>query len=283
MNQQLLRLGVLAVAAMTVVSGAVRAADPVPQYPLAVAATPDGALFLADRNLPGVWKLADDKLTLFHQASKKFRTPLNAIRCLGVDRDGRLLAGDSATRDVFRFNADGNPEPLTKGEIGIPMALAVDAQGDILVADLELHRIVKVPAAGGVPTVVATVPAPRGLTIDAEQRIWIVSHGSDQLLRLSPDGQTREVIVSGRPFGFPHHIVLDDGVAYIADGYLPGVWKVTPGQPAEKWLSGEPFKNPVGIAKKDDKLFVVDPRVPAVFTIDRSGKIVATKSLDAGK
>jgi sugar lactone lactonase YvrE len=256
------------------------AADPVPQYPLAITVGTDGAQYLADRTLPGVWKLADDKVSLYFQASKKFRTPLNAVRCLAVDKDGRLLAGDSATRDVFRFDANGQPQPLTNGEIGIPMAIAVDAQGDLLVADLELHRIYKVPAAGGMPTLFATVPAPRGLTIDGEQRVWVVSHGSDQVLRLSSDGKTSEVIVSGRPFGFPHHIVLaEDGTAYVADGYLPGVWKIPPGGAAEKLLAGEPFKNPVGIAIKEDKLLVVDPRVPAVFTLDREGKVLSTRAL----
>uniref|UniRef100_A0A7C2JYI1 SMP-30/Gluconolactonase/LRE-like region domain-containing protein n=1 Tax=Schlesneria paludicola TaxID=360056 RepID=A0A7C2JYI1_9PLAN len=256
------------------------AADPAPQYPLAIAVAPEGAVYLADRNLPGVWKITDDKLTLFHQASKKFRTPLNAIRCLAIDKEGRLLAGDSATRDVYRFNADGQPEPLTKGGIGIPMAIAVDAQGDIFVADLELHRIVKVPAAGGEPTVAVAVPAPRGLTIDAEQRLWVVSHGPDQLLRVSPDGQTRDVIVTGRPFSFPHHLVLDgDGAAFVVDGYLPGVWKVPPGQMPEKWQSGDPFRNPVGIARAGDKLLVVDPRAQTLFTLDAAGKVVGTRSL----
>jgi sugar lactone lactonase YvrE len=262
----------------------VTADDPAPQYPLAVVAATDGTVSLADRNLPGVWKLADDQLTLFHQASKKFRTPLNAIRCLAIDKDGRLLAGDSATRDVFRFNAEGQPEPLTKGEIGIPMAIAVDAQGDILVADLELHQIVKIPAAGGKPTLFATIPAPRGLAIDAEQRVWVVSHGENQLVRLSADGKSREVIVAGRPFEFPHHLVVEaDGTAYVADGYLPGVWRVPAGGAPEKWLSGEPFRNPVGLAKQGDKLLVVDPRVPALFTIDASGQIVGTRPLSSAK
>jgi streptogramin lyase len=256
------------------------AADPTPQYPLAVVASGDGALYLADRNLPGVWKLADDKLSLVFQASKKFRTPLNAVRCLAIDKDGRVIAGDSATRDVFRLDAAGQPQPLTNGEIGIPMAIAVDGDGHLLVADLELHQLVKVPAAGGKPVLFASVPAPRGLAIDKDGRVWVVSHGADQVLRLSPDGKSKEVVVAGRPFGFPHHLVLDDdGTAYVADGYLPGVWKVPPGQPPVKLASGEPFKNPVGFARSGDKLFVLDPRVPALFTLDREGKIGATRSL----
>ncbi|MFM9068734.1 MAG: hypothetical protein ACKOUR_15600, partial [Planctomycetota bacterium] len=89
-------------------------------YPLAVAASATGPIYLADRNLPGIWKVEGDKLSLFFQASKKFRTPLNAVRCLTLDRQGKLLAGDSATRDIYRFDEQGQPVALTKGQIGIP-------------------------------------------------------------------------------------------------------------------------------------------------------------------
>ena len=50
------------------------------QYPLTAVASADGkSLFIADLDQPGVWKLSDGKLSLFFQASKKFRTPLNRV------------------------------------------------------------------------------------------------------------------------------------------------------------------------------------------------------------
>ena len=58
------------------------AADETMQYPLAAAVGTDGTVYVADRNLPGVWKFADDRWSIYFRASKKFRTPLNAIRCL---------------------------------------------------------------------------------------------------------------------------------------------------------------------------------------------------------
>ena len=82
-------------------------------YPLAVTATADGIVYVADRNLPGIWKIEDGKKSIFFQGSKKFRTPLNAIRCLAIDHEGKLLAGDSSTREVYRFDDAGQPQPLT--------------------------------------------------------------------------------------------------------------------------------------------------------------------------
>src|SRR4029453_5747268 len=188
------------------VAGVGKAAEPL--YLLGIAADSAGKVFLADRELPGVWQLADGKLSLYFQGSKKFRTPLNAVRCLAIDQQGKLLAGDSATREVYRFGDDKMPVPLSQGGIGIPMSIGALKSGDLLVADLEVHRIFKVPAAGGQPTVFAEVPAPRALTIDKDDRVWVVSHGKDQVLRSTAEGKF-EIAVSGRPFEFPSAIVVD--------------------------------------------------------------------------
>jgi sugar lactone lactonase YvrE len=197
---------------------------------------------------------------------------LNAVRCVALDKTGSLLAGDSATREVYRFGDDGKPVPLTNGGIGIPMGITVDSKGQLLVADLELHRIWKVPAEGGEPEQLAEVPAPRGVCIDDDDNLWVVSHGKDHVVRVSPDGKV-ETVVKGRPFQFPHTIVLDqDKTAYVCDGYAKAVWKVPPGGEPAKWVSGEPLVNPVGLAQRGDGLLVVDPRANAVFEVDATGK-----------
>jgi sugar lactone lactonase YvrE len=259
--------------------GMVHAAE-VPQYPLAVAAGTDGTIYIADRNLPGVWKIVDGKPVIYFQGSKKFRTPLNAVRCLAIDANGKLLAGDSSTREVYRFDDAGQPQPLTKGGVGIPMALAVDAAGDIWAADIEIHRLVKIPAAGGEPKIMVELPAPRGLAVDGAGRIWAVSQGKDQVVKLAEDGGSYEVIVSGQPFNFPHQLAFDaSGSAYVTDGYSKAVWKVTAGAEPVQILTGAPLDNPVGICRQGDRLLVVDPRANALFDIATDGKIANTITL----
>ena len=246
------------------------------EYPLSVAAAKDGTLYVADRNMPGIWKVKDGKAEVFFKGSKQFRTPLNAVRCVAIDEKGRLLAGDSATREVYRFDENAKPVPLTSGGIGIPMAIAVASSGDIFVADLELHRIWKVPALGGKPEEVAAVQAPRGMTIDSENRLWIVSHGKNHLIRLSTDGNaTVETIVEGQPFNFAHHIVLgENNVAYVIDGYAKTLWKVTDGKP-EEFVKGEPLKNPVGLAINDKTIYIADPHQKAIYAVDPEGKLTS--------
>ena len=243
------------------------------QYPLSATVAESGTIYVADRNLPGVWKIEDNKLSRFFEGSKRYRTPLYAVRCVTLDKSGALLAGDSATREVYRFDKDGKPTPLTDGGIGMPMSIAVNSKGELLVADLELHRIWKVPAAGGKPEQLAEVQAPRGLAVDSEDNLWVVSHGKDQVVRVSPDGKL-ETVVEGRPFLFPHNIVLGpDKTAYVTDGYSKAVWKVPPGGKPEKWVSGDPLVNPVGLAWRKQNLLVVDPRANAVLEITPDGKI----------
>jgi sugar lactone lactonase YvrE len=245
------------------------------QYPLDVVEKDEQTFYVADRNLPGVWVVTDGKAEIFFQGSKKFRTPLNAIRCLAVDEKGHLLAGDSSTRDIYRFNEKGEPTPLTDGHIGIPMSIVVAKSGDIYVADLELHRIWKVPSAGGKPEEVAVVAAPRGLAIDSEGKLWIVSHGPNQVLKLNPEDGSIETIVKGMPFQFAHQIVLkNDTNGYVVDGYAKTIWKVEPGKDPEKLVAGEPLKNPVGLSLTKDGLLVADPHKKAIYFVAKDGTIV---------
>lgn len=243
-------------------------------YPLSVAAPAEGPVYVADRKLPGIWSVENGKATSYFTGSKVFRTPLNAVRCVTVDPQGRVIAGDSSTREVYRFEKAGEkPTPLTNGGIGIPMDVVVTKNGDLLVSDLELHQIWKVPAAGGEPTLFAKVSAPRGLALDQAENLWVVSGTADQLLKVTPDGKVT-VVVKGRPFNFPHDVVvLDDGTAIVSDGYEKALWKVTPDGKTEKWISGEPFKNPVGIALQGKNILVSDPHAKTVFSVDPEKKI----------
>jgi len=244
------------------------------KYPLAAAVGADGVVYVADRDLPGVWKFADNKWSIYFQGSKKFRTPLNAVRCLAIDHQGKLLAGDSATREIYRFDDAGQPQPLTKGNVGIPMALAVAKDGTIYASDIEIQRIVKIPAEGGEPSEVAELAATRGLAIDAEGRLIAVCHGKNAVVRLSADGKEREVLVEGRPFQFSHHVVLGpNGEAYIADGYAKTIWKVEGKVAPVALIAGEPLKNPVGLAWRGTDLLIVDPHVKAVLRRTAEGKL----------
>ncbi len=232
------------------------------QYPIDVATDDSGTIYVADRRLPGIWKLADGEMTILVQGTSTFRTPLNAIRCVSVGRDGTIYAGDSATREVFRVSAEGELTPLTNGEIGIPMDIAEDSNGNLYVTDTELHRVWRVPNEGGEPEEFAVLAGPRGIAVDDEDHVWVLSLQAPQLRRYAPDG-TEEVIVADLAFEFPHQLVLQEDAVIVSDGYGKCLWRVPrAGGTPEKWVEGDPFANPVGLAAMEENVLVVDPRSP---------------------
>ncbi len=243
------------------------------QYPLAVCVK-EKTIFVADRNLPGIWKITDGKAEVFFKGQKKFRTPLNAIRCLAIDHEGKLLAGCSATREIYRFGDDGKPVPLTKGKVLIPTSIAVAKDGTIYTADLDLMRIWKIPAAGGEPKEFCAINSPRGLAFDKDERLWILTTSSKdgQIQRADKDGKL-ETVVAGRPFRMPHNIVvMDDGTAYVSDNYAGAIWKVPAGGKPEKFVGGAPLKKPVGLVRFGNEMLIADPHAKSVFATDK-GKV----------
>ncbi|MEP3478639.1 MAG: NHL repeat-containing protein [Fuerstiella sp.] len=265
------------------------AAEPAFQYPLAVVAASDGTIFVADLKLPGIWQIKDGKKSVYFQASQKFKTPLNRIRCLAIDHEGKLLAGCTGSRDVFRFDEKGQPVSLMPGPLpGMPMAIAVATDGTIYVADTELHRIWKTPAAGSAaPEEFAVINSPRGLTFDAEGNLVVlsVSSANGQIQKVTSDGKI-EPFVKGHPFNFPHNIVhATDGSFFVTDNYDHCVWKIKPDGSRQKFKAGAPFDRPVGLCLSGENLLVTDPHLKTIFQLTQTGEfsVFATDNPTAQK
>ncbi len=243
------------------------------QYPVASAVAQDGTIYVADVNAPAIWKIKDGKVEKYFEGSKKFRTPLNRPRCLAIDNDGKLLAGDSAMREVYRFDEAGQPTPLTKGGIGIPRSIVVLPSGELMVSDQELHCIWKVPAAGGDPVKFADVAGIIAMCGDKEGTLWVSSGLQPIVRRVKADGTVEEV-VSDALVQFPQELVVDAAkTVYLADNYSKTIWKIAEGQPPTKLAEGTPLVSPVGITWSGEKMIVTDPRAKGVFELDQAGQI----------
>lgn len=244
-------------------------------YPLDVVVDRDGALVIADRQLPGVLRLAGGELQTLALGSRRFREPLNAVWSVALDHSGRVLAGDSATRGVYRISAPGQFEKINTDYIGLPIRLAVDSQGRIYASDLETQRIWRMPPEGGACEEFAVVAGVRGLAIDRQDRLWTLRANPPQLVRYQPDG-AREILVDEGPFDFPHQLALspEGDAAYVADGGANRcIWRVPPGSAPEKWRQGEPLVNPTGLAWQGENLLIVDPRAGGILRAPPEGPL----------
>jgi len=240
------------------------------KYPISVAASTD-AIYVADRQLPGIWVVKDGKAKVYFKADKKIGSALNAVRCLAMDQSGHLVAGDSATRDVYRFDDQRVPLALTGGKIGIPMGIAVAKDGTLFVSDLELKQIVRIPVDSRNVEVVAAVEAPTGLALAANGDILVICRAKDPVRRVTAAGEV-SVVVSGTPFGFPQDIAVDgEGKIFVTDGYAKAIFSATAGEAPTKLFAGDPLVHPVGICRSGDVMLVVDPRAKKLFRLVDDG------------
>ena len=149
--------------------------------------------------------------------------------------------------------------------------------GNLYVTDTELHCVWRVSKDGGEPESFATITGPRGIAVDEEDHVWVLSLQAPQIRRFAPDG-TEEVIVADLAFEFPHQLVVQAETVIVSDGYGKCLWRVPrAGGDPEKWVESEEFANPVGLAVRGEEILVVDPRSPdpggGLFAISADGMV----------
>ena len=205
--------------------------------PAAVAIDGNGNLFIADRDN-------------------------SRIRKVDVNDTITTLAGKS----VVGYAGDGGV--ATNAELNNPYGVAVDATGNVFIADTYNQRVRKVDANGIITTVAgtgtagfsgdggaatnATLHYPYGLATDAYGDLFIADYYNQRIRKLAPNGIITTVAGNGTnylaqhplfsgdggpatnaTFADPYCVAVDaSGDLYIADTYNYRIRKVTPQGPA---------------------------------------------------
>ncbi|MEH6436175.1 NHL repeat-containing protein [Massilia sp. DD77] len=199
---------------------------------------------LAGNGLPGV---ADGPA-----ASSRFSDPYG----VAIDPQGRIHVADGGDSNRIRVIApDGTVGTLAGGSEGFadgkgtaaafdtPSALALDHQGNLLVADTGNHAIRKVAPDGSVTTLAgggapgyldgvgraARFNGPVGVAVDAAGIVYVADTYNDRIRRIGPDGSVTTIAGNGKPgkldgpaleaaFDTPSAIAAAlDGTLYVAD------------------------------------------------------------------
>jgi len=192
---------------------------------------------------------------------------------VAVDRQGIVYIADHGNARVRKVNGktittiagtssagfSGDGGPATAAQLSQPDGLAVDAQGNVYIADYGNHRVRKVNPAGvittiagtgkqgfsgdGGPATAAQLDFPEGVGVDGRGNVYIADTGNSRVRRVSASGTmttiagTGEVRFSGdggratsASLSRPTDVAVDgSGNLYIADFLNYRVRKVSPG------------------------------------------------------
>jgi DNA-binding beta-propeller fold protein YncE len=176
-----------------------------------------------------------------------------------------------------------------KGEFDSPAAMAVDRNGNVLIADTGNGRIEKFSPAGIFLTSIGQFDAPNGIAIDRLGNIYVAEVGfKHRVQKLDPDGAFIAEWKGPEPgFYGPRRITIgpDDSI-YVVDSGRNRIVKFTPdGQVLASWGSegngdGQ-FKglSSVALDPVNNKLYVADPLNSRIQVFDSNGKFLTKWSV----
>jgi DNA-binding beta-propeller fold protein YncE len=253
--------------------------------------------------------------------------PLSAPRAVAVSPDSRRVIADTGNHRVVVLNPDGserkvfgsfcnlgNPEasgcqdldgagPMAvgDGQFNEPWGVAVDAEGQIYVADTWNGRIQLFSPEGQFIrkwgyfnftdeslSDTQALYGPRGLAVDLNGNLLVADTGNKRIIRYTPEGEFIDQIggggvIAGR-FDEPTSVAADpsDGSIVVADAWNRRVQRFDSALaylsefPVPGWESKEIFHKPNLTVAADGTIYATDPQYYRVFVFGRDGVVQAT-------
>lgn len=184
--------------------------------PAGLAIGPDDSLYIADRAANVVFKRSSGgaiapyagtgEAGFSGDAGPARGARLQSPTAVAVDTAGNLFVADTANNrirrvdavsgaistvagnnDIYGYGGDGGAP--TSARLGLPEGVAVDAVGDLYIADTDNNRVRKV-SGGKVVTWIGGLFGPQGLAIDPQGSLFVADSGG-HLVRLVSHGAHR--------------------------------------------------------------------------------------------
>jgi DNA-binding beta-propeller fold protein YncE len=212
----------------------------------------------------------------------------------------QAVSGFPATPDPSALRTGGptmfqGGKGVRRGQFDSPTGIAVDSNGNVLVADTNNGRIEKFSPTGAFLSILGTkgssqgqLGAPNGIAIDHLGNIYVADAGNHRVLKLAPDGGLLAEW-KGPELGLygPRGIAIDsDESIYVLDqGHNRIVKFSSDGQVLSTWGStgsgdGQ-FNDPTSVAvdPKTNRVYVADPINRRIQVFDSNGKFLAKWSV----
>ena len=194
-------------------------------------------------------------------------------RAVTVDRAGNLYVGDFSDALVYRITPDGTVttwgaaapaapgKPASAAAFTTPSGLAVDASGNIFVADVDGGAIHQISPAGAITTLANSdnplIAGPISVAVDGAGNVFVANNSNSTVAKIAHDGTVSTF--AGQPgksgnadgkgaaasFASPRGISSDaDGNLIVADEANSNIRKITPAGEVSTLAAGTTFGGP---------------------------------------
>ena len=167
------------------------------------------------------------------------------LQRIAVDAQGDLYL--TVRNDVFRLDPRGNLAhiagnsradysgdggPAVNAQLNQPRGIAVDAAGNLYVADMVNSRVRKITPEGIITTLAAAGSHPCSVAVDGNGNVYVVNYYSKTIQKITPGGALTTIAGPEAKLGLSYDtagIVVDDsGNVYVSDATSPVIRKITP-------------------------------------------------------
>ena len=287
--------------------------------PFGVAVAIDGTLYVADAGESNrIRKIAPDgTVTTLAGGNEGFSdgvgaaASFNTPSALALAPDGNLFLADTANNRIRKITPEGQVStvagdgtagyvdgPAAQAQFNGPMGVAVDARGNIYVADTYNDRIRMIATDGQVSTIAgggtpgyadgdrtsALFDTPAGIAVTTEGNIIVADTGNDRLRKISPEGNVTTLPVNedlSNPVGLA---LSHDNFLYVTELDRSRVVQIAPDGTVRE-IAGDGFNQPTGIAinlhsDRPAELYVADSGNYLVRKLDQTVVSATAATLD---
>lgn len=235
---------------------------------------------------------------------------------VAVDRRGNVFVSDGGESNrIRRLTPDGKVETIagsTEGfadgdalhaQFNTPSGIAIDKNGNLIIADTSNNRIRKLSADGKVTTLAgsgavghkdgsateAEFDGPIAVAVDKRGNVFVADSYNDLIREITADGNVITIAGTGSPglndgnasmaaFNTPSGVAVDrQSNLFVADTGNSAIRKITPqGEVSTVIANGQKLRHPVGVTiTHDDFLFVADASRVVRIAPDGSAEVYA--------
>jgi sugar lactone lactonase YvrE len=243
----------------------------------------------------------------------------NTPRDVAVDAAGNVYVADGGSNRIRKITPGGMVTTLagsgswvfsdgtgSGASFSQPHGVAVDAIGNVFVADTGNHRIRKVTPQGVVTTLAGSTMGfadgigsnakfnfPTGVDVDATGNIFVADSSNNRIRIVTPEGVVRTLAGSGAAafadgtgagasFNNPQNVAVDaGGNVFVADMFNHRIRRISPGGVVST-LAGDGYRNPInGLGRWQDGIGMgASFSAPCGVVVDANNNIIVGDSMN---